>query len=131
MNHKLLFVFGFLIFIACKKNETSRPVETPEAMYFPSKTDSVWEKKSISSLNWNVNALDSVRNFLIEKHSKSLMILVNGRIVVEEYYNGHDRNSSWQWNSAGKTLVSASTGIAQEEGYLNINNKVSDYLGEG
>jgi len=28
-------------------------------------------------------------------------------------------------------LVSASTGIAQQEGLLNINNKVSDYLGTG
>ncbi|MBC7902491.1 MAG: serine hydrolase, partial [Gemmatimonadaceae bacterium] len=37
----------------------------------------------------------------------------------------------WQWNSAGKTLTTAVTGIAQQEGLLNINNKVSQYLGTG
>ena len=129
MNLKLLFLIGLLTFIACKKNESPKITDTPEYMYYPSFNDTAWEKKSISTLNWNSNALDSIRNFLIEKRTKSFMILVNGRIVVEEYYNGHNQNASWQWNSAGKTLVSATTGIAQEEGYLNIQNKVSDYLG--
>ena len=59
------------------------------------------------------------------------MILVNGRIVMEEYFNGHNATATWQWNSAGKTLVSTTTGIAQQEGLLNINNKVSQYLGNG
>jgi len=68
---------------------------------------------------------------LAEKHSKSFMILVNGRIVMEEYFNGHNATATWQWNSAGKTLVSTTTGIAQQEGLLNINNKVSRYLGNG
>ena len=31
----------------------------------------------------------------------------------------------------GKTLTATVTGIAQQEGLLNINNKVSDYLGTG
>jgi CubicO group peptidase (beta-lactamase class C family) len=59
------------------------------------------------------------------------MILVNGRIVMEEYFDGHTPTATWQWNSAGKTLVSTATGIAQQEGLLDINNKVSDYLGTG
>lgn len=59
------------------------------------------------------------------------MILVNGRIVMEEYFNGHTPTTTWQWNSAGKTLVSTTTLIAQQEGLLDINNKVSDYLGTG
>ncbi|MCI4444152.1 MAG: serine hydrolase, partial [Lentimicrobium sp.] len=33
--------------------------------------------------------------------------------------------------SAGKTLTSTVAGIAQQEGLLNINNKVSDYIGTG
>ena len=59
------------------------------------------------------------------------MILVNGRIVMEEYFDGHTQSTSWQWNSAGKTLVSATTGIAEQEGLLGINNKVSQYIGTG
>ena len=59
------------------------------------------------------------------------MILVNGRIVMEEYFNGHSATATWPWSSAGKTLVSTTTGIAQQEGLLNINNKVSQYLGNG
>lgn len=59
------------------------------------------------------------------------MILVNGRIVMEEYFDGHTQSSSWHWNSAGKTLVTSTTGIAQQEGLLSINTKVSQYLGTG
>lgn len=59
------------------------------------------------------------------------MILVNGRIVMEEYFNGHTATTTWPWNSAGKTLVTAATGIAQQEGLLNINTRVSDFLGTG
>jgi CubicO group peptidase (beta-lactamase class C family) len=100
-------------------------------MYFPPNTGSAWETKSIASLGWNQNEVQALKNFLIEKNSKSFMILVNGRIVMEEYFDGHTQATSWQWNSAGKTLVSATTGIAEQEGLLGINNKVSQYIGAG
>ncbi len=120
-----------LSIIGCSKNEVEiQPAPTPvETMYFPSSTGSSWEAKSLSSLGWNQNAVQPLKDFLIQKNTKSFMILVNGRIVMEEYFDGHTASNTWEWNSAGKTLVSATTGIAQQEGLLNIENKASDYLG--
>ena len=128
---KFLPLLVLLPFFGCSSSE-DEPTPTPaETMYFPNNTDSNWETKSIASLGWNQSAVQPLKDFLAEKHSKSFMILVNGRIVMEEYFNGHSANSTWPWNSAGKTLVSTTTGIAQQEGLLNINNKVSQYLGNG
>jgi len=113
-----------------KNKDEPKPNET-ESMYFPSTTDSVWATKTFGSMGWNQTKIQELKDYLITKNSKSFMILVNGRIVMEEYFNGHSKNATWQWNSAGKTLVATTTGIAQQEGLININNKVSDYLGNG
>ena len=57
------------------------------------------------------------------------MILQNGRIVMENYFDSHTSTTPCYWASAGKTLTSTVTGIAEQEGLLNINNKVSQYIG--
>lgn len=85
----------------------------------------------MESLEWNEEAVDELEEYLIQANTKSFMILVNGRIVMEEYYGGHTQTSSWEWNSAGKTLVATTTGIAQQEGLININNSATQYLGTG
>jgi CubicO group peptidase (beta-lactamase class C family) len=100
-------------------------------MYFPPINSSAWETKSLSSLNWDTSKISSLKDFLIQNNTKSFMILVNGRIVMESYFNGHNTNATWEWNSAGKTLVATTIGIAQQENLLNINHIVSDYLGSG
>lgn len=116
-------------FAACTKTE---PTPVPEeTMYFPSNTGSTWKTKTAASLGWNESAIQPLKDFLLQKNTKSFMILVNGRIVMEEYFSGHTAATIWQWNSAGKTLTATATGIAQQEGLLNINNKVSDYIGTG
>jgi CubicO group peptidase (beta-lactamase class C family) len=118
-----------LLLASCKKDdEPVTPVPTPETMYFPLATGAEWETKSVTSLNWNENAIQPLKDFLIQKNTKSFMILVNGRIALEEYFDGHTATDSWEWNSAGKTLVATTTGIAQQENILSINNKASDYL---
>jgi CubicO group peptidase (beta-lactamase class C family) len=120
--------FGLLVvvfFLVSCKDDPEPAAE--ESMYFPSNDG--WETKSIASLDWNESAIQPLKDYLIDKNTKSFMILVNGRIVMEEYFNGHTNSTSWQWNSAGKTLVATTTGIAQQEGLLNINTKASQYLG--
>ena len=129
MNFKIFaFVAALVLLAGCMKED---PVQTEDkSYYFPpiGKTD--WDTLSIESQGWSRSGLAELKVYLAEKRTKSFMILVNGRIVVEEYFDGHTPTSTWQWNSAGKTLVSSLTGIAQEEGLLNINNSVSDYLGK-
>lgn len=131
MKYMTLLILLLLPISGCDKNDNGTEPNPDESVYFPSDTDTAWETKSLSSLGWNESALQPLKDYLIQKHTKSFMILVNGRIVMEEYFNGHTSTSSWQWNSAGKTLVATTIGITQQEGLLNINNKASQYLGTG
>lgn len=127
---KYLFSLTVLLTLfSCQKD--TDPAPAPETMYYPPTGSSTWETKSISSLGWNSAAVQPLKDYLQQKNTRSFMILVNGRIVMEEYFNGHTKDTEWQWNSAGKTLVGTITGIAQQEGLLQINNKVSDYIGTG
>lgn len=131
MKH-IFWIATIVTFFSCQKGDTViTPDPVPETMYFPSNTNNNWETRTVAGLGWNEAAIQPLKDYLIQKNSKSFMILVNGRIVMEEYFNGHTPTTTWQWNSAGKTLVATTTGIAQQEGLLNINTKASQYLGTG
>ncbi len=127
-----LLALSLLTFSCSSDDDTNSSNTTEETMYFPPNDGSnTWETKSISSLGWNQSAVQPLLDYLQLKNSKSFIILVNGRIVLENYFNGHSATTPWYWASAGKTLTTTVTGIAEQEGLININNKVSDYLGTG
>jgi CubicO group peptidase (beta-lactamase class C family) len=128
MKNMSLVLFILLLVLSCSKDDGTNQTQD-DMMYFPPNTGSKWEIVSPTSLGWNQNAVQPLKEYLAQTNTKSFMILVNGRIVMEEYFNGHTSASVWEWNSAGKTLVVATTGIAQQEGLLSIQNKASDYLG--
>ena len=133
MKPKVLLSFFVLLIAFSCSSESNDDEQEPviEDFYFPALGTDTWETKSIGDLSWNQSELQPLLDYLEEKNTKSFMILHNGKIVVEEYMNTHDATKSWYWASAGKTLTTAVSGIAQEEGLLNINHKVSDYLGTG
>ncbi len=131
MNYLKFILFVMILHLSCKEDDDNIQPSPNEAMYFPSNMDNEWETESLASLGWNQSAVQPLKDFLYQNNTKSFMILVNGRIVMEEYFYGHTPTSTWQWNSAGKTLVSTTIGIAQQEGVLNIHHKASEYLGTG
>ena len=55
----------------------------------------------------------------------------DGKIVLEKYFGTFTKDSVWYWASAGKTITSFMTGIAQQENFLSINDTTSNYLGQG
>lgn len=126
-----ILLFALLSLISCTKDDKPQPPDPKTSMYFPPNSGADWETASVSEMKWKQNAIGPLKDFLIQKNTKAFIILVNGRIVMEEYFNGHSSSAEWEWNSAGKTLVATTTGIAQQEGLLNINNKASAYLGTG
>lgn len=133
MKQKLNFIIVFmLLFSACSSENPTPLVETStEGLYFPPINSNTWEKTSLSNLGWDTNQLQPLLNYLEEKNTKSFIVLHEGKIVIEAYMNTHNETIPWYWASAGKTLTSAISGIAQKEGLININNKVSNYLGTG
>ena len=126
----ILIVLGSLFGCSSDNNPIDQNPSADE-LYYPPVNSNTWETVSISDLGWNESELQPLLDYLETKNTKSFMILYNGRIVVESYMNGHTETSPWYWASAGKTLTSTVSGIAQEEGLIDIDNKVSDYLGTG
>lgn len=126
--YPLLFILA-LISCSSESNDSTPP---ESVVYFPPLEESaLWETKSLNSLGWNGNAVAPLLSYLEEKHTKGFIILVDGKIVMENYFNGHSASSNWYWASAGKTLTATIVGIAEQENHLNSNDKVSDYLGQG
>lgn len=122
----LIILFSLL---GCSSEDNSSTIE--ETMYFPPIGSSTWETKTIASLGWNPSQVQPLLDFLELKNTKGFIVLHNGKIVMEHYFNGHTANDTWQWNSAGKTLTATTIGIAQQENLININTSVSEYLGTG
>jgi CubicO group peptidase (beta-lactamase class C family) len=130
------FYISFLIlFLVYNCSSESQPSENPDLVeteiYFPPFDSDIWVTKSISELGWNKSNLQPLLDFLELNNTKSFIILHDGKMVLEEYMNDHDANKLWYWASAGKTLTTTLSGIAQEEGLIDIDNKVSDYIGTG
>jgi CubicO group peptidase (beta-lactamase class C family) len=61
----------------------------------------------------------------------SIIVIRYEKIVGEKYFNGHDRNVPYNIRSVSKSFLSAAFGIAEEEGVISLNDKltnvVSDY----
>lgn len=99
--------------------------------YFPPTTGTQWDSISPQSIGWCQDEVDSLLAFLDSSNTKGVMILKNGKIVVEEYFDTFNKDSLWYYASITKSMVAFLIGIAQQNGDLNINDKTSNYLGQG
>ena len=134
MIKNILLTFVIITCVACSKDETS---VLSSSIYFPP-NGSNWEKVLPSDLGWDESKIPELKTFLQTTNSRALIVLKDGKIVIEEYLgkelnstNNFTETSNWYWASAGKTLTSALVGIANGEGKINLNAKSSDYLGTG
>ncbi len=132
---KSLLTFLLLLFISCSAEDTN-PAKT--VLYFPPAGSSTWETTSPASLGWKEEKIEELKAFLETSNSRAFIVLVDGKIIIEEYWGKQfdgvtdfTVNSNWYWASAGKTLTSALVGIAESQGKINLDAKTSDYLGSG
>jgi CubicO group peptidase (beta-lactamase class C family) len=138
--YRIILMSFFIVLSACSSDDTTSPANTDVVLnaYFPPIDGSNWESISPKSLNWNETQLDELFELLESNNTRGFIILKNGKIAVEKYWGetilgtaDFNSNSQWYWASAGKSLTATLVGIAQQEGFLIINDKTSDYLSDG
>lgn len=125
----IAFLIISITLFSCQKKSSSS--EIVQSIYFPPITGNEWQTITAESLGWNTSSVNDLYTYLQQKNTKAFIVLKNGRIVFEKYFGTFVTDSIWYWASAGKTITAFLTGIAQQEGLLNINNKTSSYLGTG
>jgi CubicO group peptidase (beta-lactamase class C family) len=116
----LVVVLGFFI----------RSVQA-QALYFPPASGTVWDTIPPSALGWCQPNIDSLYSFLQSKNTDAFIVLKSGKIVLEKYFGTFTVDSFHIWNSASKSLTAMLTGIAQENGVVNIDSPATKYLGAG
>jgi len=103
---------------------------TAQNIYFPPNAGA-WETVDPASLGWCTDEIQPLLDFLETNNTKAFIVLKDGRIAIEHYYGTFTQDSSWYWASAGKSLTAFMVGKAQEDGFLDINEPSSTYLGVG
>ena len=58
----------------------------------------------------------------------SVMILKNGKVIYENWYNGADAALPHELYSVSKTFTSSAVGLAISEGKLNVDDKVTSFF---
>lgn len=118
------------------------PAEQPEVnrnrnKYFPSRL--IRRGPQVHPLPCADRALDlpltvdgkdtSLEAYMARHRVAGLLIIKNGRIVLERYALGNDERSKWYSFSVGKSVVSTLVGAALQQGHIrSLDQPVTDYL---
>lgn len=95
-----------------------------------------WEKTSPESVGFNSEIIAQADSYLTvynkNKHlTNSLLIICQGKIIHEKYYNKFSENRLNDLKSATKSIVSLLIGIAIDKGLIkNENQKIFDIIPE-
>lgn len=126
-----------VLIFACRKSDVKSPSQVT-ALYFPPVNTSEWQSITAKSLNWDTSKLPALYNYLEQEETRAFIVLKDGKIVLEKYFGQNiqgtapfNQSSPWYWASAGKTLTGFMVGKAQQDGFLNLSDKTSQYLGTG
>ncbi|MGH7468324.1 MAG: serine hydrolase domain-containing protein [Longimicrobiales bacterium] len=88
-----------------------------------------WVTSSASAQGFNENALNAAyaRAATVE-NIRALVVLRNGRMVREAYFNGATTDSAFDLRSVTKTVMALIVGLASERGLLTVDDPIARWL---
>jgi CubicO group peptidase (beta-lactamase class C family) len=94
-------------------------------------TQFIWSTSTPTAQGIDSQILDSA--FIAAEnlgYVDGLLVIRNGYLVAEKYYNGYFVNTPHNIKSVSKSFLSAISGIAIQKGYFTLEDKVMDYFPE-
>ena len=127
----------FLFFLSACTHHPPRANRdgTPQREYSyqePIEIDDGWQVSSLAKEGVNEEIInDMMRAILTGKYPnvRSIVLVKNGSIILEEYFYGVHRYMIQDFRSAGKSLTSELVGIAIDKGFIKgVNEKLIDFF---
>jgi len=89
----------------------------------PIKANSGWEISNLSFDKKKIESLNTeIANYRL-KEITSIVVIREGKLMLEEYFNDADRNTLHDTRSAGKSFTSTLMGIAINDGYIKSESQ--------
>ncbi len=126
----LISLFGVaLLLTACSDGSEASPAPSTsaaaETANFPG---AEWETTDASAAGLDPEIIDQVAEVAVDSDSNCLLVVRDGKIVDERYWNGTDQDSVQEVFSASKSFTSTLVGIAADNDALEITDPASDYI---
>jgi CubicO group peptidase (beta-lactamase class C family) len=88
------------------------------------------QPQDFSTLSYEVEGESfPLSHFLTMSYSKGLIVVREGKVLLEHYGDGHDRNTRWVSFSVAKSVTSMLIGAAIRDGYIeSVDEPVANYL---
>ena len=109
----------------------------------PEKTNDGWETASLNSVNLDASLINELFERISDQNYKnihSVLLVKNGKLVVEEYFSGQDSKGQYQtftrdtlheMHSATKSVNSILIGIAIDQHLIRgVDEKISGFFPE-
>ena len=145
------FLAGLFLLAGCSsapKVEEATSAEPATELYFPPDSGE-WERIDPASAGWDPEALEAVLEYAEQQRSSGVVILLNGRILAERYWEvvemppglidysvltvGHTQSGHVIEDVASiqKSVIAFLAGVAERKGLLDIEAPASKYIGQG
>jgi CubicO group peptidase (beta-lactamase class C family) len=100
----------------------------------PEQIEGSWKVSSLEKQNINLSGIREMMHQILSNNLKnihSVLVIKNGRLVLEEYFAGYHRNLKHSVQSVTKSVTSILIGIAKDrEGKIILDGKLDSYLPE-
>lgn len=99
------------------------------AMPMPQALDTEWMRTTaFTYAGSRIDAPDKLDALLRDNGTTALIVISNGKVIDERYYQGYRRDSLFKCFSISKSVLSALFGIAEAEGKIAASDRVDAYV---
>ena len=92
----------------------------------PEKYEDGWEVSSLAAEGMDQDAISEMIRKVLSGYYEdihSIVLVKNGKLVLEEYFYGYDRNKLDDMHSVTKSITSILVGIAQDQGLFSSSDQ--------
>jgi len=131
--NKLLISILFILPIFCFSNCTAQSTATPSDWNIAPNLNDGWETTNPASVGFVEDSLGALLRLIGNtppEDFRALVVIKDGKLVVDEYFNSFWYTNIHDIRSAGKSVTSILAGIAMEKGLFKKTDKVSSFFPE-